>query len=107
MNKNDVPKTAVITPFGLYEFLRMPFGLKNAAQAFQRLMDGILANIDYIFVYLDDILIASESEEEHADHLRTVLGLLHLNGVTVNTQKCHFGKAEVKYLGYLVSAAGI
>ena len=86
VNKNDIPKTAVITPFGLYEFLRMPFGLKNAAQAFQRLMDGILANIDYVFVYLDDILIASESEEEHADHLRTVLGLLHGNGITVNTK---------------------
>ena len=55
----DIPKTAVITPFGLWEFLRMPFGLKNAAQAFQRLMDGILHDLNFIFVYLDDILIAA------------------------------------------------
>ena len=51
---------------------------------FPRLIDGILANIDYVFVYLDDILVASETEEEHAEHIRTVLGLLHRNGVTVN-----------------------
>jgi hypothetical protein len=56
-------KTAIITPFGLYEFLRMPFGLKNAAQAFQRLMDGVLRGVDFVFVYLDDILVASSSAE--------------------------------------------
>ena len=107
VSKKDIHKTAIITSFGLFEFLRMPFGLKNAAQAFQRLMDGILANIDYVFVYLDEILVASETEEEHAEHLRTVLGLLHRNGVTVNIKKCNFSKEEVKYLGYLVSATGI
>ena len=107
INEDDIAKTAVITPFGLYEFLRMPFGLKNAAQAFQRLMDGILANLDFVFVYLDDILIASDSKEEHRRHIREVLQLLHSNGVTVNTTKCNFGKNEVKYLGYLVSEAGI
>ena len=59
MAAHDVPKTALITPFGLFEFLRMPFGLKNAAQAFQRMMDGILKDINFVFVYLDDILVAS------------------------------------------------
>ena len=59
MAPEDVPKTAIITPFGLYEFLRMPFGLKNSAQAFQRLMDGVLRGLDFVFVYLDDILVAS------------------------------------------------
>ena len=51
----DVPKTAIITPFGLFEFVRMPFGLKNSAQAFQRLMDGVLRDLPRVFVYLDDI----------------------------------------------------
>ena len=55
----DIPKTAVITPFGLFEFLRMPFGLKNAAQAFQRLMDVVGQDLDFIFIYLDDILVFS------------------------------------------------
>ena len=58
MAADSVPKTAIVTPFGLWEFLQMPFGLKNAAQAFQRLMDGIFCQLDFAFVYLDDILIA-------------------------------------------------
>ena len=74
--EGDVPKTAVITPFGLWEFLRMPLGLKNAAQAFQRLMDGILRDVTFVFVYLYDILIASRSEQEHEVHLRQVFRLL-------------------------------
>lgn len=103
----DVPKTAVITPFGLWEFIRMPFGLKNAAQAFQRLMDGVLRGISFTFVYLDDILVASSSEVEHANHLRTVFGLLRDNGLCVNRKKCAFGLGELDYLGHRVSAAGI
>ena len=59
VNPEDVPKTTVITLFGLFEFLRMPFGLKNAAQTFQHLMDTILQDLDFLFVYLNDILVAS------------------------------------------------
>ena len=76
MAAEDIPKTAIITPFGLFEFLRMPFGLKNAAQAFQRLMDGILRDLDFVFVYLDDILIASPDMEPHKVHLRWFFQLL-------------------------------
>ena len=65
----DIPKTAIITPFGLYEFLRMPFGLKNSAQAFQRLMDTVCHGLEFVFVYIDDILIASHDAETHMDHL--------------------------------------
>ena len=57
----DVPKMAVITPFGLWEFLRMPFGLKNAGQTFQRFMDDILAGIPHVFIYLDDVLVTSST----------------------------------------------
>ena len=76
MADEDVCKTAIITPFGLFEFLRMPFGLKNAAQAFQRLMDSIFGDIPYAFVYLDDILVASQTRQEHFAHLRQVFALL-------------------------------
>ena len=65
----DIPKTAIITPFGLYEFLRMPFGLKNAAQTFQRLMDTVCRNLDAVFVYMDDILVASPGEASHRVNL--------------------------------------
>ncbi|KAK3789010.1 hypothetical protein RRG08_036148 [Elysia crispata] len=63
MHPDDIPKTAIITPFGLYEFLRMPFGFKNSAQTFQRLMDTVLQGLTCAFVYLDDILVASSSEQ--------------------------------------------
>ncbi len=59
MAAGDVPKTAIITPFGLFEFLKMPFGLRNAAQTFQRMMDRIFAGLPFCFIYLDDILIAN------------------------------------------------
>ena len=67
-----VPKRAVITPFGLYEFLRMTFGLRNAGQSFWRFMDEVLEGFDCIFMYLDDILVASNMVEEHYIHLEEV-----------------------------------
>ena len=103
----DVPKTAIITPFGLFEFLRMPFGLKNAAQAFQRLMDGILRGVDFSFVYLDDILVASPDEKTHMDHLRQVFQLLDHHGLMVNKAKCVLGQGSVKFLGHTVTADGV
>ena len=60
----DIPKTAVSTPFGLFEFVRMPFGLKNTAQTFQRFMDQVLRGLDFCYIYIDDILIAIASPEE-------------------------------------------
>ena len=65
MAAEDIQKTAIITPFGLFEFLRMPFGLKNSAQIFQRLMDGMLRGLSSVFVYLDDILVASPTAAQH------------------------------------------
>ena len=107
IHPDDVPKTAVITPFGLFEFLRMPFGLKNAAQAFQRLMDSVCAGLDFVFVYLDDILIASESEAEHLEHLQALFDRLEDNGLVVKVEKCLFGVSEIDFLGHRVSSAGI
>ena len=89
---------APATPFGQWEFLRMPFGLKNAAQTFQRLMDGIFRGIDFVFVYLDDIVVASASESQHTEHLRCVFDLLVSNGLVINKSKCLFGVGELDYL---------
>ena len=105
--EEDVQKTAIITPFGLYEFLRMPFGLRNAGQSFQRFMDQIMEGIQNIFVYMDDILVASESQEEHREHLRAVLQRLEEHGLVLNKEKCVFGASSVDYLGHVVSAEGI
>ncbi|XP_036341341.1 uncharacterized protein LOC118750717 [Rhagoletis pomonella] len=65
-----VPKTAISTPFGLFEFRYMMFGLRNAAQTFQRFMDDTLRDLPFVFPYLDDTLVASTSVEEHVGHLR-------------------------------------
>ena len=62
----------------------MPFGLKNAAQAFQRLIEGILLDLDCVFVYLDDILIASTNEEEHLQDLKKLFKLLSAHGISIN-----------------------
>ena len=107
MADEDIPKTAIVTPFGLFEFLRMPFGLKNAAQAFQRLMDGMLRHISFAFVYIDDILVASPDPESHRKHLHELFELLSVNGININRKKSVFGKPEVKYLGHLVNQTGI
>ena len=103
----DVKKTAIITPFGLFEFLRMPFGLKNSAQAFQRLMNGILGNLELVFVYLDDILIASQSISQHLQDLQEVLRRLNAAGLCINREKCVFAATQVKYLGHNVDSSGV
>lgn len=105
--EEDIPKTAVTTPFGLFEFLVMPFGLRNAAQTFQRLMNTILSGLDFCFCYLDDILIASSDDKEHIQHLRIIFSRLKQFGLTINISKCLFGLEEVPFLGFLVSRQGI
>ena len=96
VHPDDIPKTAITTPFGLFEFLRMPFGLKNAAQAFQRLMDETLNGLFGIFVYLDDILVASNSKQEHLILLRSI-----------NLAKWEFGKLEFNFLGHKITKHGV
>ena len=107
MAEIDIPKTAICTPFGLFEFIRMPFGLKNAAQAFQRLMDNICRALDFVFVYLDDILVASTSEAEHVEHLRLLFKTLANNGLLLNLKKCVFGRSSIDFLGHHISSSGI
>lgn len=106
--ENDIEKTAVITPFGLFEFLRMPFGLRNAAQTFQRFMHHtVLEGLDFLFNFADDIIISSENEDEHKLHLEQVFERFNQFGITINFSKCIFGKKEVEFLGYSVSTEGI
>ena len=82
-------------------------GLKNAAQAFQRLMDLVCAELDFVFVYLDDILITSKSETQHLEHLRLLFDRLEENGLVVKAEKCLFGVPEIDFQGHRVSGDGI
>src|SRR5436190_680699 len=106
VHPTDVPKTAITTPFGLFEFLYMPFGLRNAAQTFQRFINEVLHGLDFCYAYIDDILIASKTEEEHIKHLREIFTRLDTYGVKINSAKCVFGAKQVTFLGYLVSGEG-
>nr|CUU97651.1 gag pol polyprotein [Hymenolepis microstoma]CUU97652.1 gag pol polyprotein [Hymenolepis microstoma] len=69
MAPKDIAKRAVITPFGLFEYLCMPFDLRDAAQSFQRFMDQVFRGLDFVFTYIDDVLIASFNLDEHEQHL--------------------------------------
>jgi hypothetical protein len=106
MNKADIPKTAIITPFGLFEFTRLPFGLRNAGNTFQRMMDRILFGLPWCFVYLDDIIVFSRTAAEHRAHLFQLFQILKEAGLVINRDKCVFGKSAVDFLGHRVSAAG-
>ena len=83
----------------------MPFGLRNAAQAFQRLMDATFRNIPFVFTYTDDLLVASENEAEHLERLR-ILFELEQNGLVVNPAKCQFSCTEIDFLGHHITKQG-
>jgi hypothetical protein len=106
MHPADILKTAIITPFGLFEFLRLTFGLRNAGSTFQRLMDRVLAGLAFAFVYLDDIIIASPSIEQHRQDVEEVFRRLQAAGLVINLEKCTFSVPEVDFLGHRVSASG-
>ncbi len=106
VQEGDLHKTAVITPFGLWEFLRMPFGLRNAGQSFQRFMDELLSGLDFAFCYLDDILIGSSSTKEHLHHLHLVLQRLQEYGLVLNMEKCEQARQEIDFLGHHITADG-
>lgn len=107
INPEDIPKTAVITPFGLFEYLQTTFGLRNAGQTFQRYIDRVLGKLNFVFVYIDDILIASWSAKEHRRHLRIVFKRLKKYRLRINLSKCEFGKNEIEFLGYVINKEGI
>nr|VZI02434.1 unnamed protein product [Spirometra erinaceieuropaei] len=100
----DVSKTAVTTPFGLFEFLRMPFGLRNASQTFQRFVDRVLRGLPFVYAYIDDLLVASSTADEHIEHLATVFDRLQQFGVVLDPSKCVFGVPSLRFLGHLVDS---
>nr|XP_037877596.1 uncharacterized protein LOC101739129 isoform X2 [Bombyx mori] len=103
---DDIPKTAITTPFGMYEFPFMTFGLRNASQTFQRFVDEMMRGLDFVYCYLDDFLIFSRDSIQHEQHLRQVFTRLRDYGMVINLSKCVFGAPEVTFLGYRISESG-
>ena len=106
-------KTAFITHEGLFEFRVMPFGVMNAPAVFQRLMQRVLAGLktecgkEFVSVYLDDVIIFSETLQDHVRHLRMVFDRIRAANLKLNPKKCKFMCDEVDYLGHLVTPAGL
>ena len=96
----DVPKTAIITPFGMFEFLRL-------SNTFQKMMDQILGNLPYCFVYIDDILIFSPDLTSQVQHLQDILELSPAHSPTIGLGKCEFAIPETEFLGHHLTTSGL
>ena len=109
MTEGQEKLTAFRTSFGLYEYLVMPFGLCNAPSSFQRYINDVLHEylLDFVSAYIDDILIFSETRQEHEKHVRKVLQKLREAGLQIDIEKCAFFQRSIKYLGLIISTDGI
>ena len=107
LGKDSRTKTAFVMPFGKYEFLMVPFGLAQAPAYFQLLMNQVLEGLNFVMTYLDEIIIFSNSEEEHLLHLEEVFHWLREAGLKMKRSKCDFFKSQIHYLGHLISKNGI
>ena len=107
MDESSMEKTAFTTWDGHYEFLRLPFGLRNAPAEFNRLMKVCFADLPYVQVYLDDITVFSDSFEDHIEHLKTVMSRIAEAGLKLNEKKCQLFKRELHILGHVVSERGL
>ena len=104
----DRPKTAFATPFGLWQFITMPFGLQGAPSTFQRMMDHLLSGMeDYAAAYFDDVVVFSLDWSQHLQHLRAVLTRLRGARLTIKATKCQFAMYECVYLGHIVGGGAV
>ena len=105
MNPEDIPKTAFVTPNGHYEWLVMPFGLRNAPATFERAVKSVIRkhNLKNVVNYFDDIVVFSDTFSEHLLHLQALLQALKTENIKLKLKKCHFAQASIEYLGHRVS----
>lgn len=109
MDPESVEKTAFTVENGHFEYIRMPFGLKNAPSTFQRVMDNVLKEFihKFCFVYMDDIVIFSKSLKQHLDHLRIIFKKLRQFNLKVQLKKSEFLSKDVTFLGHVITPTGI
>ena len=99
--------TTFITPFGRYCFNKLPFGISSAPELFQRRINVILEGLGGVLCHMDDVLVYGTNQMEHDARLRAVMKRLETAGVTLNSDKCEFGRDRVKFLGHLIDREGI
>lgn len=99
--------TTFLTPWGRFRFLRLPFGISSAPEIFQRTMEKILQDLKGVICMMDDVLVFGNTPDEHWQRLKLVLERIESYGMTLKKEKCEFGVTEVKFLGHIVSPAGV
>ncbi|KAJ1216559.1 hypothetical protein NDU88_004160 [Pleurodeles waltl] len=99
--------TAFVTPFGCYQFTRVPFGLASAAAMFQRLMFKLFQELQDVMFFQDDILVMGKTRKEHDSTLEKVLDIIAVKGLTADMTKCNVAKNKVTYLGHEISVKGV
>ena len=107
LTTDSIPKTAFTSPFGEYEYVKVPFGLAQAPAYFQELMTGVLKDLPFAMAYLDDLIIYSSTPEEHLQHIKTVFKKLCHAKLSMKLSKCHFFAKEIQYLGHILGIEGI
>ena len=107
MDESSIPKTAFTSPFGKYEYIKVPFGLTQAPAYFQELMTRILIDFNFTIAYLDDIIIFSRTAEEHLDHIKQVFEKLRSTQLSMKLSKYHFLTKVIQYLGHILNTKGI
>ena len=106
-DKQSIKKTAFCTPFGNYEYLKVPFGLAQAPSYLQKLMNKVLNGLNFAFAYPDDITVFSNTAEEHLKHIQIVMNRLKVVQLKLKKSKCSFYKKELYYLGHLLTTDGV
>ena len=109
MKLEDIWKTAVMTPFGLYEWIVMPMGLQNLPPIHQCRVTATLHHLigEICHMYVDDVAIWLETIANHTWDIRRVLAALHASGLYLNSKKCHFYQMEIDFLGHHISTRGV
>ena len=107
LDKPSIPKTAFNSPFRKYEYVKVPFGLAQAPAYFQELMTGIPKDFNFMIAYLDNIIIFSNTPEEHLTHIRKVFKKLQSAKLSMKVSKYNFFSKEIQYLGHILRGTGI
>ena len=107
LDNPSIPKTAFNSPFGKYEYVKVPFGLAQASAYFQELMTGILKDFNFAIAYLDDVIIFSKTPQEHILHIRMIFEKLKSANLSMRKSKCSFFSKEIQYLGHILTTTGI
>ena len=107
LTADSIPKTAFTSPFGKYEYVKVPFRLAQAPAHFQEIMTGVLKDLPFAMAYLDDIIIYSSTPEEHLQQIKTVFEKLHHAKLSMKLSKCHFFTKEIQYLRHILGMEGI